>query len=181
MKRELNSLSSCASGIGGLLDQISSMSNTRLIVLKNVLPIVGSTPQPRIFFGGFKCPTLDFFAFSPCPYSYRQWALTVPGLSMEKIPRDSVLISVLLCGNDDRIRPGDERFKRLSNGVKEPVEQGPCHQTSDRQYRNHAYRRARSAMSVCGLSLPNRIPRQIRKKGETLDKFLALATRRRRR
>ena len=72
----------------GLLDQNSSMRNTRLIVLKNGLPIVGSTPQPRVFFGGFKCHTLEFFAFSPRPYSYRLRALAVPGLSTSKSFRD---------------------------------------------------------------------------------------------
>jgi len=49
-------------------------------------------------------------------------------------------------------------LRKLSNGVKGPLQRGPCHQTRDRQYRSHAYRRARSAISHIGLSLPNRIP-----------------------
>jgi hypothetical protein len=32
------------------------------------------------------------------------------------------------------------------------------HETSDRRYRSHPNRRARSAMSYIGLSVPNRIP-----------------------
>jgi hypothetical protein len=92
----------------------------------------------------------------------------------------SVLIPVLPRGNRDPLRPGDERFKKLSNGVKEPLPRGPCHQTSDRQYRSHANRRARGAISYIGLSLPNRIPQNTLAKRRTLDKFLALATRRRR-
>src|SRR6516165_5406632 len=43
-------------------------------------------------------------------------------------------------------------------GSKDRLQRGPRHHTSDRQYRSHAYRRARSAMSFSGLSLPNRIP-----------------------
>ena len=70
----------------------------------------------------------------------------------------SVLIPVLLGENSGSVRPGDERFKKLSNWVNGPLQRGPCHQTSDRQFRSHAYRRARSAISVSGLSLPNRIP-----------------------
>ena len=69
----------------------------------------------------------------------------------------SVLIPVLLRGNEDPVRPVDERLKKLSNGVKGPLHPGPCHQTSYRPYRSHAYRQARSAISHIGLSLPNRI------------------------
>jgi len=68
--------------------------------------------------------------------------------------------------NEDSARPGDERFKKLSNGVKELQPWGPCHHTSDRQYRSHAYRRARSAMSFSGLSLPNRILKPHSGKGD---------------
>ena len=60
-------------------------------------------------------------------------------------------------GISDPVRPGDERFKKLSNGVEGSLQRDPCHQTRDRQYRSHAYRRARSAISLSGLSLPNRI------------------------
>jgi len=49
---------------------------------------------------------------------------------------------------EDSARPGDKRFKKLSNGVKEPQPRGPCRHTSNRQYRSHAYRRARSAISL---------------------------------
>jgi len=83
----------------------------------------------------------------------------------------SVLIWVLLDGNEDPLRPGDERFKKLSNGVKRPLPLGPCHHTRDRQYRSHANRRARSAMSYIGLSLPNRIPNQNCKNGELWTSF----------
>jgi hypothetical protein len=64
----------------------------------------------------------------------------------------SAFIPILLGGNWDSLRPGDERFKKLSNGVKGLLQRGPCHQTSDRQYRSHADCRARSAISVVGLS-----------------------------
>ena len=57
--------------------------------------------------------------------------------------------------NRDSVRPGD--------------------QSSHRQYRGHAYRRARSSISHFGLSLPNRILDQILQKSRTLDKFLTLA------
>jgi len=66
----------------------------------------------------------------------------------------SVLIPVLLRGNEDPVRPVDERLKKLSNEVKGPLHPGPCHQTSYRPYRSHAYRQARSAISHIGLSLP---------------------------
>ena len=41
---------------------------------------------------------------------------------------------------------------RTSNGDKGPLQRGPCYQTRDRQYRSHAYCRARSAMSYIGLN-----------------------------
>jgi len=56
-----------------------------------------------------------------------------------------------------RFGPVTNGLQKLPNGVKGPLQQGPCHQTTDRQYRSHANRRARSAMSDIGLSLPNRI------------------------
>ncbi len=62
-------------------------------------------------------------------------------------------------------------LKNSPTGAKGPLQQGPCHQTSDRQYRSHAYRRARSAMSYIGLSLPNRIPDQNCKSGELWTSF----------
>jgi hypothetical protein len=69
----------------------------------------------------------------------------------------SVLIPVLLAENRDSVRPGDEWFRNLPNGVKGPLHRGPCHHASDRQYRGHACGRARSTSEFFGLSLPNRI------------------------
>ena len=63
-----------------------------------------------------------------------------------------VLIPVLLGRNSDPVRPGDEWFKKLSNGVKGPLPRGSCHQTSDRQYRSHAYRRAPGASRISALA-----------------------------
>src|SRR5215467_12487501 len=81
-------------------------------------------------------------------------------------------------GYGDTVRPGDERFKNLPNGVKGPVHQGPCHHASDRQYRGHAEYRARSTSEVSALAC--RTGSRIRlQKGETLDKFLAPVTCRR--
>lgn len=50
------------------------------------------------------------------------------------------------------VRPGDERFMNLPNGVEWPQLQGPCHHASDRQYPGHACDRARSASEVSALA-----------------------------
>jgi transposase len=57
----------------------------------------------------------------------------------------SALIPALLHGKWDSVRPGDERLKNFSNGVKAPWLQRPCHHASDRQYRSHAFMRAQEA------------------------------------
>jgi len=73
----------------------------------------------------------------------------------------------------------DQSGEAMSH-VKGPLQRSPCRQTSDRQYRSHAYRRARSAMSLAALACRTESPDHTLAKGRTLDKFLALATRRRR-
>src|ERR1700693_2028131 len=54
--------------------------------------------------------------------------------------------------NWDPVRPGDEWFKNLPNGVKGPLHRGPCHHASDRQYRGHACGRARSTSEFSALA-----------------------------
>src|SRR6266481_7550117 len=64
----------------------------------------------------------------------------------------SIVISVLLGENWDLVRPGDERFINLPNGVEGPLQRGPCHHASDRQYRSHACERAKSTSEVSALA-----------------------------
>src|SRR5215467_7558963 len=97
-------------------------------------------------------------------YQFQTWVFRLQS-SREFLPGLSVspqfLIRPHLCSPrwEMRIRfgPVTNGLRNSPTGSKNSLQRGPCHQTSDRQYRSHAYRRARSAMSYIGLSLPNRI------------------------
>src|ERR1700682_4261132 len=47
-----------------------------------------------------------------------------------------------------RFDPVTNGLRKLSNGVEGLLRSGPCHQSSDRQYRSLANRRARSASRI---------------------------------
>jgi hypothetical protein len=72
----------------------------------------------------------------------------------------------------DRVRPGDERFKNLPDGVKRGGRTDRiCHHTSDRQYRRHAVNRAQKRQRRVGLSCRTRSLTNLAKL-KAHDKFL---------
>jgi len=82
----------------------------------------------------------------------------LPGLSVSP----QLIIRPHLCSPRWEMRiqcgPVTNGLRNSPTGSKNSLQRGPCHQTSDRQCRSHAYRRTRSTMSFSGLSLPNGIP-----------------------
>jgi hypothetical protein len=84
------------------------------------------------------------------------------GIDLVSYRHDSILPTALCCEkhflsvsaltSPGSVRPGDERFRNLPNGVKELLHRGPCHHASDRQYRGHACDRARSTSEVSALA-----------------------------